>query len=242
MEREGRLLASLFAFSDTSLNFGLGHFYQSTSPVIYYAHRPSCRVPLQLSYLADAAYCMPGLTLGITIDRLACCSTPQPRNVRPWGDASSFAFLERRECWKQTLCSLSNTLQPVHRQCNGHAMDCNDSSFGPSVHDGCRGGFDFTLLFEESILMAPPVVAFLCALPVRLQLLLRRRRQLLPYRDRLCLFKLVCHFWASVQPALIRGRLLNRSSPALRSACESPFLRFGQRTMAMASRARRPLL
>lgn len=37
-----------------------------------------------------------------------------------------------------------------------------DAAFGPAIDSECRGGFDFTLLFEQSILtLAPAVVCSL---------------------------------------------------------------------------------
>ena len=48
-----------------------------------------------------------------------------------------------------------------------------DDSFGPHAGD-CRGGFDFTLLFEESILTIVPVTLLLLGLPARLWYLFRR--------------------------------------------------------------------
>ncbi|KAJ4863834.1 ABC transporter domain-containing protein [Trichoderma breve] len=47
-----------------------------------------------------------------------------------------------------------------HRSYNATA--CGDGFFGPAVWaDGCRGGFDFTLSFEESILSTLPAALFL---------------------------------------------------------------------------------
>ncbi|KAH7174084.1 P-loop containing nucleoside triphosphate hydrolase protein [Fusarium flagelliforme] len=48
-----------------------------------------------------------------------------------------------------------------------------DKSFGPYA-DGCRGGFDLTLLFEESILIVPITVVLLLAAPFRATYLLRK--------------------------------------------------------------------
>jgi len=51
-----------------------------------------------------------------------------------------------------------------------------DDSFGP--HAGsCRGGFDFTLLFEETILTLLPLGLVLIVLPARAWLLLKRPRK-----------------------------------------------------------------
>jgi hypothetical protein len=49
---------------------------------------------------------------------------------------------------------------------SGHG--CFDNQFGPWAGRDCRGGFDFTLLFEESILVLPVQALFLYMVPVRL--------------------------------------------------------------------------
>lgn len=48
-----------------------------------------------------------------------------------------------------------------------------DDSFGPYAGH-CRGGFDFTLLFEESILSILPLVLLLGIIPLRILYLVRR--------------------------------------------------------------------
>ena len=50
-----------------------------------------------------------------------------------------------------------------------------EDAFGPSV-EGCFGGFDFTLLFEESILTIAPLAIFLLVLPFRLMYLYKRKK------------------------------------------------------------------
>ena len=51
-----------------------------------------------------------------------------------------------------------------------------DDSFGP--HAGaCRGGFDFTLLFEETILTILPVCLILAVSPFRIWFLSRRAKK-----------------------------------------------------------------
>lgn len=50
----------------------------------------------------------------------------------------------------------------------------NDGSFGPGI-GSCRGGFDFTLVFEDGILGLLPQAALLLLAPVRLATLRRRR-------------------------------------------------------------------
>lgn len=48
-----------------------------------------------------------------------------------------------------------------------------DDTFGPSVGQ-CRGGFDFTLLFEESILSLLPLVLLLGIVPLRILYLFKK--------------------------------------------------------------------
>lgn len=57
---------------------------------------------------------------------------------------------------------------------------CNwrDDSFGPHAGE-CRGGFDFTLLFEETILTLLPTSLFLLFIPPRVWFLLRRPMKVL---------------------------------------------------------------
>lgn len=58
-------------------------------------------------------------------------------------------------------------------------MDCSyraDDLFGPAVQ-ACRRSFDFTLLFEESILSIAPAASFLLLASVRLKTLLGRGRR-----------------------------------------------------------------
>jgi hypothetical protein len=52
-----------------------------------------------------------------------------------------------------------------------------DDSFGPWAGQDCRGGFDFTLLFEESILSIPLQCIFLIVLPVRVWQLAKSDRK-----------------------------------------------------------------
>ena len=67
-----------------------------------------------------------------------------------------------------------------------------DDSFGPWAGQ-CRGGFDFTLLFEESILTIPLQCLFLLVLPVRVVQLVKMSTKVIPSSRRLlkivrCLF------------------------------------------------------
>lgn len=50
-----------------------------------------------------------------------------------------------------------------------------DAAFGPIISDRhCRGGFDFTLVFEQSIFVLAPGCVLLLLAPFRLAFLLRR--------------------------------------------------------------------
>lgn len=57
--------------------------------------------------------------------------------------------------------------------------DCRevDETFGPSVGPDCRGGFDFTLTFESSILSVAPSIIFLIAILFQYRRVKLRRRQ-----------------------------------------------------------------
>lgn len=48
-----------------------------------------------------------------------------------------------------------------------------DDTFGPYA-GSCRGGFDFTLLFEESLLSIVPLCLVLAVVPFRVVYLFRR--------------------------------------------------------------------
>ncbi|KAI1277349.1 ABC transporter [Xylaria sp. FL0933] len=50
-----------------------------------------------------------------------------------------------------------------------------DSSFGPAINSGCRGGFDFTLLFEESVLSLLPAALFILVAALRVVYLVKSR-------------------------------------------------------------------
>lgn len=65
----------------------------------------------------------------------------------------------------------------------------SDGSFGPGV-GACRGGFDFTLTFEESVLGLLPQTILLLLAPVRL-LTLRRRQVRIAKNTHLGFLKLV---------------------------------------------------
>lgn len=52
----------------------------------------------------------------------------------------------------------------------------SDASIGPAVH-GCRGGFDFTLRFEQVVFSIVPSTIFIALWLSRILVLVRRRRR-----------------------------------------------------------------
>ena len=60
----------------------------------------------------------------------------------------------------------------------------NDNAFGPTVQ-GCRDNFDFTLLFEQSILSIGPSVLLLLLAPLRLSHLVKCEVKALPHPMRI---------------------------------------------------------
>lgn len=56
---------------------------------------------------------------------------------------------------------------------------CDDGQFGPIVDTDCRGGFDFTVMFESGILSILPAACFLLLACLRLLHLFRQRRKVL---------------------------------------------------------------
>ncbi|KAI0407428.1 P-loop containing nucleoside triphosphate hydrolase protein [Xylaria palmicola] len=90
---------------------------------------------------------------------------------------------------------------------------CGDGSFGPVVENGCRGGFDFTVQFEELVLAILPTAIFLLFSPFRALALFRRR--IIARRNRLYVAKLVTiGAYIGLQLAL----LVQWAQPELRSS------------------------
>jgi hypothetical protein len=88
--------------------------------------------------------------------------------------------------------------QPVVVQCSVEV----ENAFGPQVEQ-CHGNFDFTLLFEESILCIGPVlVASILAL-LRIWQLWRREERV--YRGMQCILKQVSLFCLILGKDLLRG-------------------------------------
>ena len=48
-----------------------------------------------------------------------------------------------------------------------------DDAFGPTVQGDCRQGFDFTLLFEQTVLSIPPACLLIILAPWRISRLLK---------------------------------------------------------------------
>ncbi|KAK3322938.1 P-loop containing nucleoside triphosphate hydrolase protein [Apodospora peruviana] len=62
--------------------------------------------------------------------------------------------------------------QPASSSCANR-----DNTFGPHAGRDCRGGFDFTLLFEDSILVILPICLVLPLVPARIWFLLKRAKK-----------------------------------------------------------------
>ena len=68
---------------------------------------------------------------------------------------------------------MSNILATRSSPC---IIDLEDQ-FGPQVDSACLDGFDFTLLFEESIFSASISAMLLCAIPLRIAYLIRKPKK-----------------------------------------------------------------
>jgi len=55
-----------------------------------------------------------------------------------------------------------------------------DDTIGPWAGEACRGGFDFTVLFEEAILTIPLQCVFLLILPTRIMHLVKSDCKVIP--------------------------------------------------------------
>lgn len=75
-----------------------------------------------------------------------------------------------------------------------YSLACSsvDKTFGPHATGQCRGGFDFTLLFEETILSILPVTITLVVAPFRLFYLFGKQQKVAERRGLLLHAKLVC--------------------------------------------------
>lgn len=95
---------------------------------------------------------------------------------------------------------------------------CGDGSLGPIVQNSCRGGFDFTVQFEELVLAILPTAIFLLLFPFRAFALLRRR--ITARRNGLYVAKLVTiGAYIGLQATLLAqfARLGHRSSASIAS-------------------------
>ncbi|KAK4170055.1 hypothetical protein QBC43DRAFT_329617 [Cladorrhinum sp. PSN259] len=109
----------------------------------------------------------------------ACCIPPEPPLGPPRYIAPGQA--RRPSCglvWLPPRSVMDNQSSPA---VSPSAAACArlDDSFGP--HAGaCRGGFDFTLLFEETILTILPLGLLLLVLPLRVGYLWNRTKKVTP--------------------------------------------------------------
>ncbi len=84
------------------------------------------------------------------------------------------------------------------------ASTCQDNAFGPVVQ-GCRSDFDFTLLFEQSVLTIGPAALLLLFAPSRLISLLSSSRK--TFSRRILSIKAVCIF--SLIPSAVLSFLVS---------------------------------
>ncbi|KAJ6175652.1 hypothetical protein N7485_002566 [Penicillium canescens] len=98
---------------------------------------------------------------------------------------------------------------------------CDDGQFGPIVDGDCRGGFDFTVMFESGILSILPAACFLLLTSFRLLHLFRQRRKVLSSTFRVVTLSVSVTF-AAIQVAIIV--LVTRQHPAGRTLLASAVL------------------
>lgn len=88
--------------------------------------------------------------------------------------------------------TMASTCQPM-----------NDNNFGPVVH-GCRSDFDFTLLFEQSVLAIGPAALLLLFAPPRFVKLWKSSKKTIS--TRVLSIKAVCKDAHNQLPALTDAR------------------------------------
>lgn len=59
-------------------------------------------------------------------------------------------------------------VSPLHLVRSQKCLESDEATFGPLVHSSCLGGYDFTLLFEESVLTTVPAIIACLLLVVRM--------------------------------------------------------------------------
>lgn len=114
---------------------------------------------------------------------------PRNRPAYPLVQRASISFPSERHSFVLSIGVL------VHRMSFNKMENitiCGDDAFGPRVNH-CRGGFDFTLFFEECFFSIVPSVLLLLALPIRYNQL-RQSRLRKVSQTWLYWAKLVCLF------------------------------------------------
>lgn len=89
-----------------------------------------------------------------------------------WIDRSNKTFPPLS--FPSVVCMLYH-VTPLLAEMSNNCPSVVDASFGPWAGSSCRGGFDFTQFFEQSILTIVPVSVFLLASPFRLYDLAQRK-------------------------------------------------------------------
>ncbi|KAF2873543.1 P-loop containing nucleoside triphosphate hydrolase protein [Massariosphaeria phaeospora] len=99
-----------------------------------------------------------------------------------------------------------------------------DNSFGPYAGERCRGGFDFTLLFEESILSIAPLALLLCIAPFRIFYLWRKQTKV--SRSLLLPSKLIAWSFLAAFDLALLILWVKQSLPKNRASVPSAILNF----------------
>jgi hypothetical protein len=101
------------------------------------------------------------------------------------------------------------------------------------VTSDCRGGFDFTLLFEQTILAVLPAAIFALAAPARLVYLVLRRSdpktRASSLRLQKSVYRLSAPSWPCSQMPSTNGLLFRRQRLPFSRPCKSPCLFSGAR-------------
>lgn len=110
---------------------------------------------------------------------------------------------------------MASNYTDIVSKCTLHA----DNVFGPAVASPCRRGFDFTLLFEQSILSIAPSSIFLLLVPLRLFWLYRSSVTTLPHYSVYTGKALAISFLAGLQLILL---ILWTTNPTIRTPTSVP--------------------
>ncbi|TVY44056.1 ABC transporter [Lachnellula occidentalis] len=113
-----------------------------------------------------------------------------------------------------------------------------DKSFGPYATENCRGGFDFTLLFEEVILSIIPISIILFVVPFRIFYLSHKQRKVVQSRGLLLYSKQLCYLiYGALALALAVRWAMTRSTKSQTSIAAAVITLVGFIALALLSYA-----